>query len=45
MPTRFHGYEVMTRDAEVLALYRDGTAVDRLEAGDRGLVVLDHTPF
>jgi alanyl-tRNA synthetase len=45
MPTRFHGYEVMTRDAEVVALYRDGTAVERLEAGDRGVVVLDHTPF
>jgi alanyl-tRNA synthetase len=45
MPTRFHGYEVMTRDAEIVALYRDGTAVERLEAGDRGVVVLDHTPF
>ncbi len=44
-PTRFHGYEVMTRDAAVVALYRDGTAVDRLVAGDRGVVVLDHTPF
>ena len=43
--TEFHGYEELTRSARVVALYRDGTQVDRLAAGERGVVVLDHTPF
>ncbi|HMN82637.1 MAG TPA: alanine--tRNA ligase, partial [Burkholderiaceae bacterium] len=43
--TTFHGYETLARDAKVVALYREGTAVDRLVAGDTGVVVLDHTPF
>ncbi len=29
----------------MLALFRDGKAVDQLNAGDEGVVVLDHTPF
>jgi alanyl-tRNA synthetase len=29
----------------VLALFRDGQAVEVLNAGEEGLVVLDHTPF
>ena len=43
--TGFHGYEGLTRSARVVALYRDGAAVPRLAAGERGVVVLDHTPF
>ncbi len=43
--TEFHGYEVFTRSARVVALYRDGTRVEQLAAGERGVVVLDHTPF
>jgi alanyl-tRNA synthetase len=43
--TRFHGYEELSRSARVVALYRDGTQVERLAAGERGVVVLDHTPF
>ena len=43
--TTFHGYETLARDARVVALYREGAAVDRLAAGDIGVVVLDHTPF
>ena len=31
--------------AEVLAIYREGTRVDFIEAGDEAVVVLDHTPF
>lgn len=41
----FHGYEQSSVDATVLALYKDGEAVTTLEAGDDGIVVLDHTPF
>ncbi|MBA3477203.1 MAG: alanine--tRNA ligase [Lautropia sp.] len=43
--TRFHGYEVLSRSALVVALYREGTQVEQLAAGERGVVVLDHTPF
>ena len=43
--TQFHGYEHLARGATVVALYRDGTQVQRLGAGERGVVVLDHTPF
>ncbi|MBM7333576.1 MAG: alanine--tRNA ligase [Alcanivorax sp.] len=43
--TDFSGYEKHEDQAEVEALYRDGAAVDRLEAGDTGMVVLKRTPF
>ncbi|MGE0803219.1 MAG: alanine--tRNA ligase [Lautropia sp.] len=43
--TTFHGYDTLARDARVVALYRDGAAVDALAAGEAGVVVLDDTPF
>ncbi|HEY9145540.1 MAG TPA: alanine--tRNA ligase [Thiobacillus sp.] len=43
--TTFHGYDTLTHDATVLALYRDGAAVNELKEGELGVVVLDHTPF
>ena len=43
--TTFHGYDTLTRDATILALYRDGSAVSELREGELGVVVLDHTPF
>jgi alanyl-tRNA synthetase len=43
--TTFHGYDTLAHDATVLALYRDGSAVDELREGEVGVVVLDHTPF
>ena len=43
--TEFHGYETVKLDASVVALYLDGVAVDRLAQGQRGVVVLDKTPF
>lgn len=43
--TVFHGYESLEAKGKVLALYKDGTAVDELHEGDLGVVVLDHTPF
>jgi alanyl-tRNA synthetase len=43
--TEFHGYESVKVDATVVALYLDGVAVDRLAQGQRGVVVLDKTPF
>ncbi|MFZ5536952.1 MAG: alanine--tRNA ligase [Pseudomonadota bacterium] len=43
--TTFHGYEELETQGNVLALYKDGVAVNRLEEGEMGVVVLDHTPF
>ena len=44
-PTSFRGYEALETDARVLALYRDGVAVEALAEGELGVVVLDDTPF
>ncbi len=43
--TVFHGYDTLTHEATILALYRDGSAVGELKEGEPGVVVLDHTPF
>ena len=43
--TAFHGYESLEAKGKVLALYRDGAAVNELSEGDLGVVVLDNTPF
>ncbi len=45
-PSKFHGYDELEADGcRVVALLRDGAAVKALEAGDHGIVILDHTPF
>jgi alanyl-tRNA synthetase len=41
----FVGYDDLTANAKVLALYADGNAVNELKAGQAGVVVLDTTPF
>lgn len=44
--TTFHGYEMLAHEqAQVTAVYVDGTAVEQANAGDDAVVVLDHTPF
>ncbi|QKS29308.1 MAG: alanine--tRNA ligase [Candidatus Accumulibacter similis] len=43
--TAFHGYEALECNGSVLALYRDGSAVEQLNEGELGVVVLDDTPF
>ncbi|MFN9776126.1 MAG: alanine--tRNA ligase [Burkholderiales bacterium] len=44
--THFHGYEQLEVDgARISALYVDGTAVRKAEAGQAAVVVLDRTPF
>lgn len=44
--TRFHGYDKLALEqARILALYREGSAVEELLEGDSGVVVLDQTPF
>jgi alanyl-tRNA synthetase len=43
--TRFRGYETLSAEGRVAALYKEGTPVQSLGAGERGVVVLDQTPF
>ncbi|MGG5290869.1 alanine--tRNA ligase [Pseudomonas shirazensis] len=43
--TEFLGYKATTARAKVVALYKDGQAVEQLHEGDEGVVVLDRTPF
>ena len=44
--TEFAGYDGLSIErVKVLALYRDGAAVQSLAAGEAGVVVLDRTPF
>jgi len=43
--TRFTGYSSLADDGKVVALYRDGVSVPRLEKGENGIVVLNTTPF
>jgi len=43
--TQFHGYDKLATQGKVVALYKDGSAVQELVAPDMGVVVLDNTPF
>ncbi len=43
--TAFRGYESLSEEGRVVALYKDGARVDALTTGERGVVVLDRTPF
>jgi alanyl-tRNA synthetase len=43
-PTEFHGYDTLTLEGTVIALYQGGARVDEVSSG-RAVVVLDRTPF
>jgi len=43
--TAFTGYESLDSNATVLALYKDSIAVQSLNEGEQGVVVLDNSPF
>jgi alanyl-tRNA synthetase len=43
--TDFTGYERLTDEATISALFRDAAPVGQLDHGEQGVVVLDHTPF
>ena len=43
--TQFRGYDTLSEAGRVVALYRGGSPVQRLAAGEVGIVVLDRTPF
>jgi alanyl-tRNA synthetase len=44
-PTEFHGYDTLQLEGTVVALYKEGTQVQEIAAGDPAVVVLDRTPF
>ncbi|MBI2311936.1 MAG: alanine--tRNA ligase [Betaproteobacteria bacterium] len=43
--TEFQGYDTLQTEAQVVALYKGGSPVSFVEAGDEAVVVLDKTPF
>ncbi|MBI5917877.1 MAG: alanine--tRNA ligase [Nitrosomonadales bacterium] len=43
--TTFHGYDTLEHKGNILALYKDGAAMNELNEGEMGVVVLDDTPF
>ncbi|MDP2005515.1 MAG: alanine--tRNA ligase [Rubrivivax sp.] len=44
--TAFHGYEhLVCEHSQVVAIYIEGSSVNRAQAGDEVVIVLDHTPF
>jgi alanyl-tRNA synthetase len=43
--TGFRGYESLSEEGRVVALYLQGAPVQSLSAGEEGIVVLDRTPF
>jgi alanyl-tRNA synthetase len=43
--TDFKGYDTLDATGTVLALYKGGSQVQQLNAGDVGVIVLDKTPF
>ena len=43
--TAFSGYEGVEGQSRIVALYKEGSPVDKLGEGEQGAVVLDATPF
>jgi alanyl-tRNA synthetase len=47
-PTEFTGQHlenITPATSKIIALYREGKSVERLEAGEKGSIILDRTPF
>ncbi|MGZ8416483.1 MAG: alanine--tRNA ligase-related protein, partial [Methyloceanibacter sp.] len=43
--TEFLGYETEAASGEIVAIIKDGARVKELKAGDRGIVLVNQTPF
>ena len=41
----FTGYQTLDEHAVIKAIFLDGQQVDQINAGDTGVLLLDHTPF
>ena len=44
-PTKFVGYDLLDYQSQIIGLYQDGKAVETLDEGAEGIVVLSATPF
>ncbi len=44
-PTEFVGYEALESDGRIVAVLREGRAVESLAPGEKGSLILDRTPF
>lgn len=43
--TEFTGYEQLAGNSSIVAIFKEGSSAERLLCGERGVVVLDSTPF
>ncbi|MCG5548676.1 alanine--tRNA ligase [Halorhodospira halochloris] len=43
--SRFTGYSNLADVGRIIGIYREGSSVQQLEAGEEGMLVLDQTPF
>lgn len=43
--TDFTGYDNQQDNATVIAMFRDGEAIEQMTSGQQGMVILDRTPF
>jgi len=43
--TEFVGYDSLDQEGRIVALYKDGSPVSEINAGDEAVIVLDRTPF
>ncbi|MDI3322935.1 alanine--tRNA ligase [Pontibacterium granulatum] len=43
--TQFNGYDALEDSSKVIALFKEGEAVNQLSAGESGVVVLENTAF
>ncbi|GJL72766.1 MAG: alanine--tRNA ligase [Nitrosomonas sp.] len=43
--TEFHGYTALQHEGQILAIYKQGSKVEFIEAGEKAVIVLDQTPF
>ena len=43
--TEFQGYDSLETDSQIVALYKEGSQVNEIAAGDEAVIVLDRTPF
>ncbi|TWV81987.1 alanine--tRNA ligase [Moraxella sp. VT-16-12] len=44
-PTEFVGYDLLDNQSQIVGIYQNGKAVERLNEGEEGVVVLSATPF
>lgn len=43
--TKFHGYDELKCEGQILAVYKEGSKINSIRADEKALIVLDHTPF